>query len=290
MAKTKQTVRRTTGGKADRKNLATEAARRSAPGVGGVRSAKTLQKIHSLEQEILSRKNIFNEIKKQLESLDTSTRAKSKSKSKSKSISPVASPVKSASSSLLSSSNLKKMIKLERENPTDKTLWEKKKHIFNEIEKQIEQNNLSKKNNWEHYLNNTEYENNSFWGKKKYNKLIKWFNQATPIPKATPIPLKVKMKKLKPKPKPKPKPKAKAKANQQDEEITVRVVRNEKGQKTSTHILDKNGEVITPIQMRCKKPSWAEATDKFSQNRRTGLCTKVIPRTQKTTGSGGFQF
>lgn len=37
MARTKQTARKSTGGKAPRKQLATKAARLSAPAVGGVR-------------------------------------------------------------------------------------------------------------------------------------------------------------------------------------------------------------------------------------------------------------
>jgi len=37
MARTKQTARRSTGGKAPRKQLSTQAARKSAPGTGGVR-------------------------------------------------------------------------------------------------------------------------------------------------------------------------------------------------------------------------------------------------------------
>src|SRR3954469_6349871 len=37
MARTKQTARKSTGGKAPRKQLATKAARKSAPGTGGVK-------------------------------------------------------------------------------------------------------------------------------------------------------------------------------------------------------------------------------------------------------------
>ena len=38
MARTKQTARKSTGGKAPRKQLATKAARKSAPATGGVKS------------------------------------------------------------------------------------------------------------------------------------------------------------------------------------------------------------------------------------------------------------
>ena len=41
MARTKQTARKSTGGKAPRKQLATKAARKSAPATGGVK------KVHS---------------------------------------------------------------------------------------------------------------------------------------------------------------------------------------------------------------------------------------------------
>jgi histone H3 len=40
MARTKQTARKSTGGKAPRKQLATKAARKSAPATGGVKKAK----------------------------------------------------------------------------------------------------------------------------------------------------------------------------------------------------------------------------------------------------------
>ena len=39
MARTKQTARKSTGGKAPRKQLATKAARKSAPATGGVKKA-----------------------------------------------------------------------------------------------------------------------------------------------------------------------------------------------------------------------------------------------------------
>ena len=38
MARTKQTARKSTGGKAPRKQLATKAARKSAPATGGVKN------------------------------------------------------------------------------------------------------------------------------------------------------------------------------------------------------------------------------------------------------------
>uniref|UniRef100_A0A8D0HQ54 Histone H3 n=1 Tax=Sphenodon punctatus TaxID=8508 RepID=A0A8D0HQ54_SPHPU len=44
MARTKQTARKSTGGKAPRKQLATKAARKSAPATGGVK--KLLQCTH----------------------------------------------------------------------------------------------------------------------------------------------------------------------------------------------------------------------------------------------------
>uniref|UniRef100_A0A8C4J813 Uncharacterized protein n=1 Tax=Dromaius novaehollandiae TaxID=8790 RepID=A0A8C4J813_DRONO len=40
MARTKQTARKSTGGKAPRKQLATKAARKSAPATGGVKKTK----------------------------------------------------------------------------------------------------------------------------------------------------------------------------------------------------------------------------------------------------------
>ena len=41
MARTKQTARKSTGGKAPRKQLATKAARKSAPATGGVKKVST---------------------------------------------------------------------------------------------------------------------------------------------------------------------------------------------------------------------------------------------------------
>ena len=43
MARTKQTARKSTGGKAPRKQLATKAARKSAPATGGVKKPKDIQ-------------------------------------------------------------------------------------------------------------------------------------------------------------------------------------------------------------------------------------------------------
>uniref|UniRef100_A0A8B9SEX0 Histone H3 n=1 Tax=Apteryx owenii TaxID=8824 RepID=A0A8B9SEX0_APTOW len=47
MARTKQTARKSTGGKAPRKQLATKAARKSAPATGGVKKPHPLQAEHS---------------------------------------------------------------------------------------------------------------------------------------------------------------------------------------------------------------------------------------------------
>jgi histone H3 len=43
MARTKQTARKSTGGKAPRKQLATKAARKSAPAAGGVKKVNTIK-------------------------------------------------------------------------------------------------------------------------------------------------------------------------------------------------------------------------------------------------------
>uniref|UniRef100_A0A8B9DXW9 Histone H3 n=1 Tax=Anser cygnoides TaxID=8845 RepID=A0A8B9DXW9_ANSCY len=43
MARTKQTARKSTGGKAPRKQLATKAARKSAPATGGVKKPDKLE-------------------------------------------------------------------------------------------------------------------------------------------------------------------------------------------------------------------------------------------------------
>ncbi|KAH0500598.1 histone H3.3C [Microtus ochrogaster] len=45
MALTKQTARKSTGGKAPRKQLATKAARKSSPSTGGVKKTSSLQRL-----------------------------------------------------------------------------------------------------------------------------------------------------------------------------------------------------------------------------------------------------
>ena len=45
MARTKQTARKSTGGKAPRKQLATKAARKSAPATGGVKKVQLVVKL-----------------------------------------------------------------------------------------------------------------------------------------------------------------------------------------------------------------------------------------------------
>ena len=45
MARTKQTARKSTGGKAPRKQLATKAARKSAPATGGVKKVLVLEAV-----------------------------------------------------------------------------------------------------------------------------------------------------------------------------------------------------------------------------------------------------
>jgi len=66
MARTKQTARRSTGGKAPRKQLATKAARKSAPAVGGVKKPHryrpgtvALREIRRYQKSI---KNVFSEV------------------------------------------------------------------------------------------------------------------------------------------------------------------------------------------------------------------------------------
>ena len=48
MARTKQTARKSTGGKAPRKQLATKAARKSAPATGGVKKVRLGQTLRHL--------------------------------------------------------------------------------------------------------------------------------------------------------------------------------------------------------------------------------------------------
>ncbi|KAG5677021.1 hypothetical protein PVAND_006808 [Polypedilum vanderplanki] len=53
MARTKQTARKSTGGKAPRKQLATKAARKSAPATGGVKKTTSLSS-HGIARSIRS--------------------------------------------------------------------------------------------------------------------------------------------------------------------------------------------------------------------------------------------
>ena len=48
MARTKQTARKSTGGKAPRKQLATKAARKSAPATGGVKKVRPDRELRHL--------------------------------------------------------------------------------------------------------------------------------------------------------------------------------------------------------------------------------------------------
>ena len=52
MARTKQTARKSTGGKAPRKQLATKAARKSAPSTGGVKKPHRYRYLHSNNIEL----------------------------------------------------------------------------------------------------------------------------------------------------------------------------------------------------------------------------------------------
>ncbi|XP_073827775.1 histone H3-like [Musca autumnalis] len=51
MARTKQTARKSTGGKASRKQLATKAARKSAPATGGVRKLPFQHLVREIAQD-----------------------------------------------------------------------------------------------------------------------------------------------------------------------------------------------------------------------------------------------
>ena len=53
MARTKQTARKSTGGKAPRKQLATKAARKSAPSTGGVKKPHRYGSVICLESNML---------------------------------------------------------------------------------------------------------------------------------------------------------------------------------------------------------------------------------------------
>ena len=75
MARTKQTARKSTGGKAPRKNLALQAARRSEPSTGGVKKAKrwrpgtvALREIRRYQKstELLIRKLPFQRLVKEV--------------------------------------------------------------------------------------------------------------------------------------------------------------------------------------------------------------------------------
>ena len=48
MARTKQTARKSTGGKAPRKQLATKAARKSAPATGGCELSQLSTRLHKI--------------------------------------------------------------------------------------------------------------------------------------------------------------------------------------------------------------------------------------------------
>lgn len=53
MARTKQTARKSTGGKAPRKQLATKAARKSAPSTGGVKKPHRYRYVSSLPNSFI---------------------------------------------------------------------------------------------------------------------------------------------------------------------------------------------------------------------------------------------
>jgi hypothetical protein len=57
MARTKQTARKSTGGKAPRKQLATKAARKSAPSTGGIKKPHRFRPVCYLK--FLLYKNLF---------------------------------------------------------------------------------------------------------------------------------------------------------------------------------------------------------------------------------------
>uniref|UniRef100_A0A915KKR0 Histone H2A/H2B/H3 domain-containing protein n=1 Tax=Romanomermis culicivorax TaxID=13658 RepID=A0A915KKR0_ROMCU len=81
MARTKQTARKSTGGKAPRKQLATKAARKSAPSTGGVKKEASeaylvglfedtnLCAIHAKRVTIMPKDNSFSKLKKKFEIL-----------------------------------------------------------------------------------------------------------------------------------------------------------------------------------------------------------------------------
>uniref|UniRef100_A0A8C3QFW5 Histone H3 n=1 Tax=Cyanoderma ruficeps TaxID=181631 RepID=A0A8C3QFW5_9PASS len=57
MARTKQTARKSTGGKAPRKQLATKAARKSAPATGGVKKPHQLWHCHGMGKVLSGRED-----------------------------------------------------------------------------------------------------------------------------------------------------------------------------------------------------------------------------------------
>lgn len=60
MARTKQTARKSTGGKAPRKQLATKAARKSAPSTGGVKKPHRYRYTHFLASYNVGLKMVTN--------------------------------------------------------------------------------------------------------------------------------------------------------------------------------------------------------------------------------------
>uniref|UniRef100_A0A8B9JU81 Histone H3 n=1 Tax=Astyanax mexicanus TaxID=7994 RepID=A0A8B9JU81_ASTMX len=68
MARTKQTARKSTGGKAPRKQLATKAARKSAPSTGGVKKPHPLREIRRYQKstELLIRKLPFQRLVREI--------------------------------------------------------------------------------------------------------------------------------------------------------------------------------------------------------------------------------
>ena len=62
MARTKQTARKSTGGKAPRKQLATKAARKSAPATGGVKKPHRYCTVHNSVIKLPARNEIFHNL------------------------------------------------------------------------------------------------------------------------------------------------------------------------------------------------------------------------------------
>uniref|UniRef100_A0A4W6C6F0 Core Histone H2A/H2B/H3 domain-containing protein n=1 Tax=Lates calcarifer TaxID=8187 RepID=A0A4W6C6F0_LATCA len=65
MARTKQTARKSTGGKAPRKQLATKAARKSAPATGGVKKPHQIRR-YQKSTELLIRKLPFQRLVREI--------------------------------------------------------------------------------------------------------------------------------------------------------------------------------------------------------------------------------